>query len=82
MGSLCSPAFLFKENVMQHTFRANKEDEQILNALCFHLERNLADTVRFAIRRVARDEGLISNAYRKVDIDIDSGTTEINEKSK
>lgn len=44
---------------MQHTFRASDEDEQILNALCYHLERNLADTVRYAIRQVARDEGLI-----------------------
>lgn len=45
---------------MQHTFRVSDKDEQVINALCAHLEINLADAVRHSIRLAARHYGLIA----------------------
>lgn len=51
---------------MQHTFRASQEDEQILNALCGYLERNLAEVVRHSLRLTARHYGLIAERKKPV----------------
>lgn len=40
-------------------FRAKGQDEKLLLMLAEHLERDISDTVRFAIRQTARDFGLI-----------------------
>jgi len=39
--------------------RIKPEEEQILRLLAQHLERNIADTVRFSIRETARNYGLL-----------------------
>lgn len=43
----------------QHTFRVSPKDERILFALADYLDRNLADTVRFAVRKAAREAGIL-----------------------
>jgi uncharacterized protein (DUF1778 family) len=39
--------------------RVKPNDEELLNKLADHLERNLSDTVRFAVRYTARQYGLL-----------------------
>jgi hypothetical protein len=43
----------------QHTFRVRPNDEKVLYALAEYLDRSIADTVRFSIRKVARESGLL-----------------------
>lgn len=40
-------------------FRVNPEEEVVVRQLAEHLERNVSDAVRFAVRRTAREYGLI-----------------------
>jgi len=40
--------------------RMNERERQLLEALAEHLERNQSDTVRFLIRKTAREEEISS----------------------
>ena len=39
--------------------RLKPKDQEVLDKLAEHLERNISDTVRFAIRETARHYGLL-----------------------
>ncbi len=43
----------------QISYRAKEQDEKILLMLAEHLERDISDTLRFAVRLAAREYGLL-----------------------
>lgn len=43
----------------QISYRAKETDEKLLLQLAEHLERNISDALRFAVRHTARDYGLL-----------------------
>jgi len=40
-------------------FRAKPQDEKVLRLLAEYLERSVSDTIRFAVRQIAREHGLL-----------------------
>ena len=40
-------------------YRAKEQDEKLLLKLAEHLDRDISDTLRFAVKHMARDFGLL-----------------------